>query len=93
MTTTTMIENRWYGVVGQFTRGIAHTAASYYYGVNGPQAAHTWEPAGSKPSSLIGRDKALSFPSSEGAFRAHAIQARLLDCKTSLTFLQIPPKP
>ena len=59
MTTTTMIENRWYGVVGQFTRGIAHTAASYYYGVNGPQAAHTWEPAGSKPGSLIGREPGI----------------------------------
>ena len=82
--------------------GIAHGALRIY-GVNGPQAPHTWEPAGSKPSSPIGRELAnpalwlvetrLCHSHHPRVHSAHTPQGTLLDCKTSLTFLRIPEKP
>ena len=87
---------------GAIHTGIAHGALRIY-GVNGPQAPHTWEPAGSKPSSPIGREQAnpalwlvqtrLCHSHHPRVHSAHTPQGTLLDCKTSLTFRRIPEKP
>ena len=87
---------------GAIHTGIAHGALRIY-GVNGPQAPHTWEPAGSKPSSPIGREQAnpalwlvetrLCHSHHPRVHSAHTPQGTLLDCKTSLTLRRIPEKP
>ena len=92
MTTTTMIMNRWYGGCGVIHAGNsarcsalrgqrAGTSSTAHMGTCRQQTKHSYWPRDGHSSSLIGWNKALSFPSSEGAFRAHATRAHCLIAK------------
>ena len=102
MTTTPTIMNRRYGVRGAIHTGIAH--AVVHYGVNGQHGllngTHGNLPAANRAFLLVERRASQLSDWLRQGFVIPIIRGciprtrhRLLDCKTSLTFLQIPQSP